>query len=96
MTFTVNINENNAAILATRHAREKLAAWMIAYGFATGHGDTMDDLLAELSEQIKPEFVYRECIRIAVTKLHCMKDKLSMRRLMQIEDIIATLEGTSK
>ena len=32
---------------------EKLAAWMIANSFATGHGDTMDDLLAELTWQIE-------------------------------------------
>lgn len=33
--------------------RDKLAAWMIENGFATGHGDTMADLLGELSWQIK-------------------------------------------
>jgi len=32
---------------------EKLAAWMGANSFATGHSDTMDDLLAELEWQIK-------------------------------------------
>jgi hypothetical protein len=31
---------------------EKLAAWMIANSFATGHGDSFDDLLNELSWQI--------------------------------------------
>jgi aminopeptidase N len=36
-------------------AREKVAAWMIAHSFATGHGDTIDDLLAELSGHIKSE-----------------------------------------
>lgn len=30
-------------------AREKLAAWMIERSFATGHGDTLDDLLSELA-----------------------------------------------
>ena len=34
-------------------ARERLAEWMIARGFATGHGDTLDALLAELSWQIE-------------------------------------------
>lgn len=33
--------------------REKLASWMLANGFATGHGDTMDDLLRELTWQIE-------------------------------------------
>ena len=32
---------------------EKVAAWMIENSFATGHGDTLKDLLAELSWQIK-------------------------------------------
>lgn len=33
-------------------AREIVAAWMIHNGFATGHGDTLQDLLAELAWQI--------------------------------------------
>jgi len=32
--------------------RKSVAEWMIAHGFATGHGDTLADLLAELSWQI--------------------------------------------
>lgn len=31
----------------------KLAAWMINNGFATGHGDTYDDLLEELTTQVQ-------------------------------------------
>ena len=30
----------------------KVAAWMMANGYATGHGETMDDLLDELKWQI--------------------------------------------
>lgn len=37
---------------ALAEARESVAQWMIAQGFATGHGDTLTDLLAELSWQI--------------------------------------------
>jgi hypothetical protein len=33
--------------------RTKLADWMIENGLATGHGDSIDDLLRELSWQIK-------------------------------------------
>ena len=33
--------------------RNKLAAWMIERGYATGHGDTIKDLLKELEWQIK-------------------------------------------
>ena len=32
---------------------ELLARWMIRRGFATGHGASMDDLLAELDWQIE-------------------------------------------
>ena len=31
--------------------REGLSSWMMAHGFTTGHGDTFDDLLVELSPQ---------------------------------------------
>jgi len=33
--------------------REPLTAWMIENSFATGHGDTVEDLLKELKWQIK-------------------------------------------
>ena len=33
--------------------REKLAKWMISRGYATGHGDTIEDLLRELDWQIE-------------------------------------------
>jgi hypothetical protein len=33
--------------------RNKVAAWMIAQGFATGHGDTMEGLLKELEWQVR-------------------------------------------
>lgn len=32
---------------------EKVAQWMLKNGFATGHGDTLDDLLEELTWQVK-------------------------------------------
>jgi uncharacterized protein YcaQ len=32
--------------------REKLAQWMVEHRFATGHGDTFEDLLKELSWQV--------------------------------------------
>lgn len=33
--------------------REKLARWMIENSIATGHGDTFDDLLAELAGYVR-------------------------------------------
>ena len=44
--------ERFAALVAAAE-REKLAAWMIQRGFATGHGDTIKDLLKELEWQIE-------------------------------------------
>lgn len=32
--------------------REKVAAWMMQRGYATGHGDTIEDLLQELDWQV--------------------------------------------
>ena len=43
--------ERFAALIAAAE-REKVAAWMIERGYATGHGDTIDDLLKELEWQI--------------------------------------------
>lgn len=33
--------------------KERLISWMIINGFATGHGDTFEDLLKELTWQVK-------------------------------------------
>jgi hypothetical protein len=39
--------------LAAAEEREKVARWMIQHSYATGHGDTTEDLLKELEWQIK-------------------------------------------
>ena len=41
------------AALVADAKREKLAAWMIQRGFATGHGDSIEKLLEELEWQIE-------------------------------------------
>ena len=43
--------ERFAALVAAAE-REKVAQWMMQRGYATGHGDTIEDLLAELDWQI--------------------------------------------
>jgi hypothetical protein len=40
------------AALVRADERNKVAAWMIAQGYATGHGDTMEQLLEELEREI--------------------------------------------
>jgi len=49
-------------------SREKVATWMIQRGYATGHGDTIEDLLKELEWQIREqerEACAMECIKLA-------------------------------
>ena len=41
------------AALVAASERNKLAAWMIERGYATGHGDSTEDLLKELEWQIE-------------------------------------------
>jgi len=46
--------ERFAALVAAAE-REKVAAWMMERGYATGHGDTIEDLLKELDWQIREQ-----------------------------------------
>jgi hypothetical protein len=41
------------AALVAANERNKLATWMIAKGYATGHGDTMEGLLEELVKEMQ-------------------------------------------
>jgi hypothetical protein len=41
--------------MSEAEARERLAAWMIENSFATGHGDTLEDLLGELTWHWPPQ-----------------------------------------
>ncbi len=34
------------------YARERLAKWLLDHGYSTGHGDTFEDLLEELIDQV--------------------------------------------
>jgi hypothetical protein len=43
--------EHFAALVAAAE-REKVAQWMMQRGYATGHGDTTEDLLRELTWQV--------------------------------------------
>lgn len=43
--------EKFAALVAAAE-RNKLAAWMIQFGFATGHGNTMEELVDALGSEI--------------------------------------------
>ena len=43
----------NARIIEARPEQEKVASWMQAQGYATGHGDTIEGLLKELEWQVR-------------------------------------------
>ena len=60
--------------------RNKLTQWMIQHSYATGHGDTMEDLLKELEWQI------RESEREACAKV-C--DKYDDERYANAADLCA-------
>ena len=52
------------AELVAKAERHKVAAWMIDRGYATGHGDTTEDLLKELEWQIS-EREREACAKLA-------------------------------
>jgi hypothetical protein len=56
--------------LAVAAEREKVAAWMIERGYATGHGDTIENLLKELEWQVK-ERELKVCAEECEDSLYC-------------------------
>ena len=52
------------ANLVAAHEREKVAKWMVERGYATGHGDSIEDLLKELEWQVA-EREREGCARVA-------------------------------
>jgi hypothetical protein len=61
--------ERFAALVAAAE-REKVAAWMVAHLYATGHGDTTEDMLRELEWQIA-ERERKACADIAAQYASC-------------------------
>jgi len=61
------------AALAQAAERNKLAAWMMAKGYATGHGDTMEGLLEELGGQAIIRMVRVAEERVKVEREACAK-----------------------
>ena len=75
-----------AALVATAE-REKLATWMMRQGYATGHGDTTEDLLKELDWQIA-ERIRNECEE-------CAKVCEDIDTEYEGEDVLATWCATA-
>ena len=59
--------ERFAALVAAEE-RKKVARWMIRRGYATGHGDSIEDLLTELDWQVQ-EPVARVCYTLTQTNV---------------------------
>lgn len=55
----------------TDAGREVLVAWMIRKGFATGHGDTIEDLLQELELGIAESWT-----RALINGVECERDQI--------------------
>ena len=53
--LTLHGDIEHFAELIRQEEREKVAAWMMARGYATGHGDSVEDLLQELEWQIREQ-----------------------------------------
>jgi hypothetical protein len=52
------------AAIVSAHEREKVAKWMVERSYATGHGDTIEDLLTEINWQAAER--EREACRLIV------------------------------
>lgn len=49
--------ENAELRRVAAQVQEQIAQWMITHSYATGHGDTIEDLLSELIGQVRAETV---------------------------------------
>ena len=63
------------AALVAAAEREKVAQWMLNHSYATGHGDTTEDLLKELDWQIR-ESEREACAKVCEEEIcECCWDK---------------------
>ena len=62
--------ERLAAVVAAAE-REKVAQWMMARGYATGHGDSIEDLLQELDWQVQERERESEGARVDASWASC-------------------------
>jgi len=64
--------ERFAALVAAAE-RNILAAWMIQFGFATGHGDTMEQLVDALGSEIVDRIEIEIDVAVAAEREACAK-----------------------
>ena len=61
--FSAEVAIRFAALVAA-YEREKVARWMMERGYATGHGDTIQELIKELEWQVA-ELENEACAKVA-------------------------------
>jgi hypothetical protein len=64
------------AALVAAQEREKVATWMVERGYATGHGDTIEDLLTEIDWQAA-EREREECAKVCEDSVEYAADELA-------------------
>ena len=75
---------------ARKEEQEKVAKWMISLSLATGHGDTIEDLLKEATWQVT-EISKKErewCLKVVATILLSQRPKVEVGLYEVIEEAI--------
>ncbi len=80
---TTQFLERFAAIVAAAQ-REKVAAWMRSMGYATGHGDTTEDLLGELRAQITERLLMERAACADICDQHASIEGIAQRCAAEI------------
>jgi hypothetical protein len=71
-----NTDFERFAALVAAHEREKVAKWMVERSYATGHGDTIEDLLKEL-EWEAAEREREACAKVCEDSVEYAADELA-------------------
>lgn len=78
------------AALVAAAEREKVAKWMIQRSYATGHGDTLEDLLQELDWQIADGWNRALMNGVETEREACAKLCEDIDKEYEGEDVLAT------
>jgi len=84
------------AALVAAAERNKLAQWMIAKGYATGHGDTVEDLLQELEWQIAENWTRGMVNGVQAEREACAKVCDDVGDFMLSEDYATAIRARSQ
>jgi hypothetical protein len=72
------------ATLVAAAEQEKLAHWMRSMGYATGHGDTIEDLLGELRTQIAEKLLTERAACADICDQHASVEGIAQRCAAEI------------